>query len=381
MRAVDLIIMSGAGGQSPVESMVDGARRAVASDLVGKALAGGAFARIVVSTNDAVLAELCAGRPGVWVEPDPEGEPFHFGRRMQSLVAKYGMQRVVYLGGGSAPLLPVSTLCEMAERVRDADRLFLANNFYSVDFCAFTPADELLSLPPPANDNSLGWLLSETAGLPAHELARSAATVFDVDTAIDLVTLSLHPEVPPYTRRYLDGLKLDTQTVSAASAFFVDRNAEVLICGRVSSTTLSHLERESACRTRVLSEERGMRADGRLARGEVRSLLGMLVETTGVEHLFQHVVPELGRAAFIDDRVVWAHCRVWSSANDRFNSDLYRSAEISDPFVRRWTEAAAACPVPVVLGGHSLVSGGLYVLVEAAWARSGTDLQRPVEVP
>ena len=53
--------------------------------------------------------------------------------------------------------------------------------------------------------------------------------------------------------------------------------------------------------------------------------------------------------------------------------------EIRDPFIRAFTEAAMACPVPVVLGGHSLVSGGLPVLVEAAWERSGMDLQRPVE--
>jgi hypothetical protein len=38
-----------------------------------------------------------------------------------------------------------------------------------------------------------------------------------------------------------------------------------------------------------------------------------------------------------------------------------------------------SCPIPVVLGGHSLVSGGLYVLVEAAWARSGLDIPRLVE--
>jgi hypothetical protein len=373
-------VMSGQTGQSAVESMVDGARRAIAGDLLDKALESRAFTRMVISTNDALLAELCSGRPGVYVEPDPVDEPFHFGRRLQTLIAKYEMQRLVYLGGGSAPLLSVSTLCEMAERVRDAERLFLANNFYSVDFCAFTPAAALLSLAPPPNDNGLGWLLGEAAGLPAQELPRTAATVFDVDTAVDLVTLSLHPHVPPQTRHFLDGLKLDTRTVSAASSFFVDRSAEVLICGRVSSTTLAYLERESACRTRVLSEERGMRADGRLARGEVRSLLGMLVETAGAEHLFQDVIPELGRAAFIDDRVIWAHCGIWPSASDRFNSDLYYSGAVSDPFVREWTETAAACPIPVVLGGHSLVSGGLYVLVEAAWAASGTDLQRPVEV-
>ena len=123
-----------------------------------------------------------------------------------------------------------------------------------------------------------------------------------------------------------------------------------------------------------------MRSDGRLARGEAKSLLAMHMESVGVERFFGEVIPQLGQAAFIDDRVVWAHQRVWPSANDRFCSDLMRPKEIADPWVRRFTEAAMSCPTPVILGGHSLVSGGLYVLVEAAWARSGVELQRLVEV-
>jgi hypothetical protein len=99
-----------------------------------------------------------------------------------------------------------------------------------------------------------------------------------------------------------------------------------------------------------------------------------------VEPFFGEVIPQLGQAAFIDDRVIWAHRRLWPAANDRFCSDLMRPDEIADPWVRRFTEAAMSCPVPVVLGGHSLVTGGLYVLVEAAWARSGVELQRLVEV-
>ena len=122
-----------------------------------------------------------------------------------------------------------------------------------------------------------------------------------------------------------------------------------------------------------------MRASGRLARQEVRSVLGMYVETVGLERFFQDVIPELGQAAFIDDRVLWAHHGVWPSASDRFSSDLFQTEQIVDPWVRRFTEAALACPVPVVLGGHSLVSGGLCVLVEAAWATGGIDIQRILE--
>jgi CTP:molybdopterin cytidylyltransferase MocA len=379
MGEVDLIVMSGRSGTSAAEQMVNGAKAAITRDLVEQALHSGSFASIIVSTNDRALAERVGGLPTVVVELDPEDETFHFGKRLQWLIQKHRVERLVYVGGGSGPLLPASTLRNMAEQVRKADRLLLVNNFYSVDLCAFTPASAFLAVEPPPNDNSLGWLLGKGAGLPPRELERSAATLFDVDTPTDLVILSFHPEVRPHTRAYLDSLSFDTQRIRAASAVFLDRCAEVIVSGRISSRAMAYLERETLCRTRVFSEERGMRADGRLAGGKVSSLLGMHLASVGAERFFQEVIPALGQSAFLDDRVLWAHFRIWPLASDRFNSDLLNPAEIVDPFVRQFTEAAMSCPVPVVLGGHSLVAGGLYVLVDAAWAHSGLDIQRTVQ--
>lgn len=380
MRQVDLIVMNGRGDGGEAQRMVDGARRAITLDLVDTAITEDVFARIIVATNDLVLADAMS-ELGVIVELDPATEPFHFGARLQQLVAKHGVERMVYLGGGCAPLLTGSTLSEMADAVRERDRLFLANNFYSVDFCAFAPAPVLLSVAPPSRDNSLGWLLSQDAGLPAEELPRTTATSFDVDTPTDLMVLSMHPDVPSHTRAYLDNLPLSVEHIRAASAIFLDRQAEALVGGRVNSRTMAYLERETVCRTRVFSEERGMLADGRLARGEARSLLGMHMESVGLEHFFQEVIPQLGQAAFLDDRVLWAHRGVWPASDDRFSSDLLKPELIVDPFVRSFTEAAMRAPVPVVLGGHSLVSGGLCVLVEAAWAHGGVDIQRPLGAP
>jgi hypothetical protein len=379
MRPVDLIVMNGQVGESEAERMVGGARAAITQDLVDKAIEAGTFRSIIVSTNDRTLADVLTGLPTVVVEMDPPGEPFHFGRRLQALIASHELDRVVYLGGGSAPLLPASTLGEMAHELERRDRFLLANNYYSVDFCAFTPASALLAVDPPVNDNRLGWLLCREAGLPAKEMARTTATVFDVDTPVDLLTLSLHPDAPPHIRAYLSGLELDTSHVEAASRVFVTPGSEALVAGRVSGKSMVYLGRETLCRTRVFSEERGMRADGRLERGEARSLLGMMMENVGMDRFFQQVIPQLGKAVFLDDRVLWAHHGVWPATSDRYNSDLYRPQAISDPFVRQFTESAMACPVPVVLGGHSLVTGGLYVLVEVAWERSGLNIQPAVE--
>jgi hypothetical protein len=171
-------------------------------------------------------------------------------------------------------------------------------------------------------------------------------------------------------------MELDVSSLEAALPLFLDRDATILVAGRVSSATWSYLERETACSTRVLSEERGMRASGRQARGEVRSLLGHYLDAVGLQRFFE-TLATMGQAVFIDNRVIFAHRGLWPTAADRFHSDLRQPSEIADPFVRALTEAAMAAPVPVIMGGHSLVAGGMYALVEAAWAR-GHDVPRHV---
>ena len=49
---------------------------------------------------------------------------------------------------------------------------------------------------------------------------------------------------------------------------------------------------------------------------------------------------------------------------DRFASDLFWTDVIADSWLREFTYAAKTARIPVILGGHSLVAGGLYVLAE-----------------
>ena len=49
---------------------------------------------------------------------------------------------------------------------------------------------------------------------------------------------------------------------------------------------------------------------------------------------------------------------------DRYHSDLLQWEDVGEPFLRRMTWAAAEAPVPIVMGGHSIVSGGLMALAE-----------------
>ncbi len=376
MSEVMLLILTGIRDTSPVEAMMAGARQAITQDIIERAQSVAGIGQIVLSTNAEALA-LWARSHGISVELDPPGSTFHFGQHLRQLLARHPTERVFYMGGGSGALLSTAEMEAIVRRLHSADRILITNNFYSTDLAAFAPASAFEQVTVPETDNDLGWTLAEQAGLPNESLRKSASTQLDVDTPTDLMTLSPHPGVGSYTRAYLDRLNLDTSHIAQAMRPLVDRDAEVLVAGRVSAAVWDYLERETACRVRVFAEERGMRASGRQARGEARSLLGYHYQQVGARRFFE-TLAQLGQAVFLDSRVIFAHIGVWPSASDRYNSDLRRPDCIEDAIVREFTAAAASAPAPVVLGGHSLVSGGLYALVEAAWARSGVDVPRHV---
>ncbi len=79
-------------------------------------------------------------------------------------------------------------------------------------------------------------------------------------------------------------------------------------------------------------------------------------------------------AAWIDTRPLLAGMGSLPPAADRFASDLFLVEDILDPVWKSFTDAARRAPFPVVLGGHSLVSGGLYLAAEACW--KGRNLLR-----
>src|SRR5688500_8520931 len=54
-----------------------------------------------------------------------------------------------------------------------------------------------------------------------------------------------------------------------------------------------------------------------------------------------------------------ADVRAWPAPDDRFASDLLLADRIADPWLAALTRSAAAAPIPVLLGGHSLVGPGI----------------------
>jgi hypothetical protein len=129
-------------------------------------------------------------------------------------------------------------------------------------------------------------------------------------------------------------------------------------------------------------EERGLRAATRLAQAGATtgsrppcSILGEMLDRDGPEALAR-ITARLADAAVIDTRVLMAHHygrseSGWPAAEDRFASDLLLPDAVADPWLRALTASAATSPPdhPIILGGHTMVNGGLGLLAERA--RSG----------
>lgn len=119
-----------------------------------------------------------------------------------------------------------------------------------------------------------------------------------------------------------------------------------------------------------------MRAAGRDGSGDARSLLAFHMRDVGTRRFFAEL-GELADVACLDTRPIMAHLGVTASRADRFWSDLGCPECIQDSFLREFTEAAREAPIPVLLGGHSLVAGGLMLLTEAAWRED--DVRREAQ--
>jgi hypothetical protein len=366
---ITLILMVGGWGESPVEQALRRAHQAAAGDLLETLRQTDRVERAIIATDDPHWAPDLPGLP-LEVDVDRPGEPFHFGRRLAGLIHRAGADRVLYAGGGSAPLMTLQDwLGALSDFAGDRPQA-VTNNLYSSDWIAFYPARALASrIAPLERDNALGWVLSEECGVPTRALGPSAATRLDLDTPADLLVSRLHPRIGPRLRAVLDDLDWPMEAVRGVLDVMGRDGSHLTIVGRSSPAAWMALDRATRCWVRLFVEERGMVASGRLRRGEVRSLLADFLEYAGIDGFFAEL-ESLAEAALMDTRVLMAARGCWPPPADRFNADLLRWQEVGDPFLREFTRAAAQSSIPILMGGQSLVSGGLMALVEILTTRS-----------
>lgn len=370
-QSISAVIMVGNGGDSPQEQLVLQAQRACALDFVHTLLDQGIAPIIVAAPTTAWVP------PGLDVicDQDRPGQPFHFGQRLSGLISDYHLSATMYFGGGSTPLIDGSLVNMIAGMLHRAQyyaasskipsHIALTNNLHSSDWLALThPLDALAVIQGTERDNSLAWLLNDSGEYEVRAIAKiRPAAGLDLDTPTDLALVAHHPGLKPRLAAVVQDRRLHAIPVQEIISVASQPETNVTLIGRVSPLAWQALNKATSCWVRVFAEERGMTASGRLQRGEVRSMIGEMLRARGA-HAFFQMLSQMTDAAIIDSRPLMAALGHWPTAANRFASDLYLIDQIEDPWLQEFTAAAAAAPIPILLGGHSVVAGGLYALVE-----------------
>ena len=283
-----------------------------------------------------------------------------FGARLRAVVRAERPAGLVVLGSGAIPLATPRDLRDLVVTAGSDAKVALANNVYSADVVAIADASSVLGdVPDLPSDNALPRWLAEVAGYEVTDLRRRWRLAVDVDGPLDLVLLGASGRAP-----------VDLERVRAALAAVRevagDGAAELLVAGRTSAATIAWLERSTASRTRALIEERGLRT-GLPGQRPPASVLADLIERDGPES-FGTTLARFGDAAVVDSRVLMAARdgrdeAAWPVAEDRFASDLLLADAVADPWLRALAASAAAAPIPIILGGHTLVGPGLRLVL------------------
>ncbi|HLY14915.1 MAG TPA: hypothetical protein VKR24_11245 [Candidatus Limnocylindrales bacterium] len=299
----------------------------------------------------------------------PDG--LRFGTRLANALRDVPDGGLVILGSGAIPLASLADRRLFVACAGGQGPMALSNNRFSSDILAVADVSWLRALPRDfAADNALPRWLVERAGVPLADLRSRQRLGVDLDSPLDLILLGRQGESIDVGPHPEDGRVVER--LEGIRRVLADPLAELVVAGRTSAAALTWLEGFARCRVRAVVEERGLRASN--LEGSVspaadhpqrppRSLLGSILDRDGAATLGARLA-ELGDAALVDSRVLLAHRlgadeSAWPGAEDRFSSDLLLDTAIGDPWLRELTVAAASAPIPVLLGGHSLVGPGI----------------------
>ena len=361
--AVDVIILHPLPGpaRGPLERALAEARAAVAEqNQIGFVAAGADRATIVRGAPD--------GRP--------------FGSRLPELLGTLRRgSGLILLGSGALPLASASDRRAFVAAAAAPSSGALANNRYSADVVAVSAsAIPILARLPgdfPA-DNALPRWLAEIGGVPVLDLRRRWRLAVDLDSPLDAILVAAAGGRARWDSRTAAALGGRSEAVAGRierlRGILANTRAELVVAGRTSAATLGWLERSARCRVRAIVEERGLRASSHLALGSPegvparrpRSVLGMALERDGPSALGARLA-ELGDGALVDTRVLLADRlgaaeAAWPQPESRYASDLLDPTAVDEPWLAELTASAAESPIPILLGGHSLVGPGVRLI-------------------
>ena len=344
------------GDDSEVVRIVDEARAAIVRDTATRALEAG-FQRVRAFST----VEL----DGLTVEQTrPE-------QTVGDIVAEAASStdaRVCYAGSG----MPAMT-GEDWSRVRAglASGQAVSNRMFSCDWVGVPSGRMFSNLRGEEVDNRFALRVRDECSVEFMQFERSARSLLDVDTPTDLAVLAacaevgsleIGPNLQSVLARWNDLLASSVERAVEVFDVMTKRDAELMLAGRVSGSDWAVVDRDTSCRVRVLSEERGLRT----REGRARSLLAELYGSVGIQS-FVKTLCGMSDSTIWDTRPFYSHLGWQLSRSDRFWADLGRWSAIGHDLLSELLRELE--PHPVLIGGHSLVAGGLLAGIDQAWSR------------
>ncbi|MDB5083221.1 MAG: hypothetical protein JWN30_107, partial [Bacilli bacterium] len=276
----------------------------------------------------------------------------------------------IVVGGGALPLASLVELEQLYHTVTDHANRVVVNNFLSPDVIGWNPVHAIDVVQECDMDNQLGAKLRDIAGLAFQLLPARPGYAFDLDVVRDVQIMAYSGLAGQhFMRRWEQDPLLQTgyQTLTdfwhqlEAVRTQTGRSPQLLLAGRVGPEIVARLR--GLYRTRVFSEERGMKGLGFEAKGYVRSFVADVWRELGGAWILRSWAG-MTDAAVVDTRVLQAALGITAEAEDRLWADVGEWQRVQHPLLRQITQELSESPFPLMTGGHSIVSSGLQVLLK-----------------
>jgi hypothetical protein len=306
------------------------------------------------------------------------GGPFHFGDTLRSIVNRFSLERVLVFAGASAPLYYPDIWHFYERLLTNRTNVVLENNPGSADVIGFHPGAAVNEIDPPEIDNHLGRRLREV-GLKRILIPNTSELHFDIDVPTDVAVLRQigSERVGPRTREVLSQPIFENKSLDR----FVERlrseenRPTLCMAGRIETSTLQFYRANFPMRMHCLMEGRGLRY--LVDQGEtVVTPTSTIVREKGFEGLFRVLTAGI-EFLVLDWRPMMVGLNQHFAQEERFRADLLHVDHVKSPLLQQFAAAAVAQDKEIILGGHSLVSGGLWQLGREILKQEGKQEWRP----
>lgn len=380
------ILVRDSRGRPPGRSeqiMVD-ALRAAATDLARLLLAHEVRPVVIAAPSTdwvpAGLDVICDDDPAPahpTLTDAPQRASFHFGQRLAGLIDRYAPDGALCFGGGSAPLLDqaaIGMLVGLIGRAQDGSgsvppQIALTNSRARSGWVAVSDARAALPvIRQTASSDDLAGALHDSGECEVRVLSSMRpATGLDIEATADLAILARHPGVQPALRGVIQSYALDTLPAVDRLITICRRPQQALmLIGRVSPGGWQALGRAARCQVLTIAEPE-LYPD---VPPRTRSTVAPWVRARWWDGFFADLGLSCDGIVF-DNRPVLQALGLRAALEEIQAVDFPGREPIDQLLLRDLRAAADHAPLPILMGGRSLVTGGLYVLAEIL-AQGGT---------